>query len=910
MKKGLLSLLAVALTVVGCQNYDDQFEELKGQIEGVEAQLDGLPALETKVADIQSTVNALTTSLASVASNVEQNGTAIAANGTAIAANGTAIAANGTAIANNGTAIAANGTAIAANGTAIGANGTAIAGNLAAVTSVGGQVTALQGTADTIATNVAANGTAIAANGTAIGANGTAIAANGTAIASNSTSIAANGTAIGANGTAIAANGTAIAANGTAIAAVGVDTDQLLADLAAVQTDIDSIQASLTTVATTADLMAVSSVLANVSQDVDEILAGTTSVNQAINLTSDTEVQYAHGIITTGPTSPSSFIINGTGTMLTVDLSGVASTALKQVARDILGKVISVIGSGSVVVTSTGSDNVDMSRLTYIKGDLTMATAMPTLPNSIKVDGNVEFSGITGAIDFQDNIIGGDVTLDASSVNSVTSLNFQNNTISGALTNAPLQLDNATFIHVGTAAVTGVIAPLATNIHLLQPTITAAGLTVTTTGNSGGSIHLASSVNGGAGSITITGSNTILNADGLSSITNITTTDVNDANFGGLTTVSGTISIDTSGANSDVNLDSLTSIGAGTHSIGGASVDLTALTGITATSVTFPDATSITFPDLSTTASVTANSATSLTAKSFDFDELSADAATAITASNQATSVAIVQSGSVFPALQTLTVHPGGSSVAQNNTTLVTLEVTAAATLTTLNTDGKIDSATVTNVATINTGGYITDLVVAGASVTDLNLGHSFVGLDTAPTVDVQNTRIPDIDFSGVEKIKTIYLANNGALSSLTAPGSVYPLAAATISVTLSTNSFTGTYTEGATGTAGSETVSGTDAKLPVLAQADIRSLLDWYNAAVANSSSSNNTLTVEVDLITSYGNRADNATAPTYSTVASDLSAVYAADTYNVSRTNTNAGDQINTTQEITETKAANPAD
>jgi phage tail protein X/uncharacterized protein YoxC len=875
MKKGLLSLLAVALTVVGCQNYDDQFQGLTDQIQGIEAQINGLPDLTSQVNDIQSTVNALTTSLQTVSTNVS--------------ANGTAIANNATAIANNGTAISDVSDDVAAVQTQVNANGTAVAG--------------VQGSVNTLSTDVANNATAIANNGTAIGNNGTAIGNNGTAIASN-------GTAIASNSTDIAGVLAQTVTNSNSLGLAQNDITQLLADLADVQTDIDAVQSSLTLVATTEDLNAVSAVIANISQDVDEILAGTTSVNQAINLTSDTEVQYAHGIITTGPTSPSSFIINGTGTMLTVDLSGVASTALKQVARDILGKVISVIGSGSVVVTSTGSDNVDMSRLTYIKGNLTMATAMPTLPNSIKVDGNVEFSGITGAIDFQDNTIGGNVTLDASSVNSVTSLNFQNNTISGSLTNAPLTLNNATYIHVGTAAVTGVIAPLATEINLLQPTITAAGLTVTSTGNSGGVINLASSVNGGAGSLTVVGSNTILNADGLSSITNITTTDVADANFGGVTTVSGTLSIDASGANSDVNLDSLTSIGAGTHSIGGVSVDLTALTGITATSVTFPDATTITFPDLSTTASVTANSAASLSAKSFDFDELSADAATAITASNQATSVAIVQSGSVFPGLQTLTIHPGGSSVAQNNTTLVTLEVTAGATLTTLNTDGKIDSATVTNVATINTNGYITDLVVAGASVTDLNLGHSYIGLDTAPTVDVQNTTIPDINFASVEKIKTIYLANNSALSDLTAPGSVYPLAAATISVTLSTNSFTGTYTEGATGTAGSETVSGTDAKLPVLAQEDIRSLLDWYNAAVANSSSANNTLTVEVDLITSYGTRADNATAPAYSAVASNLSTVYANDSYNTTRANTNAGDQINTTQEITETKAANPAD
>ena len=86
--------------------------------------------------------------------------------------------------------------------------------------------------------------------------------------------------------------------------------------------------------------------------------------------------------------------------------------------------------------------------------------------------------------------------------------------------------------------------------------------------------------------------------------------------------------------------------------------------------------------------------------------------------------------------------------------------------------------------------------------------------------------------------------------------------------------------------------------------------MLDWYNAAAANSSSSANSITVEIDKITSYGNRADNATAPAYTTVASDLSDVYAADEYNSARTVSNTGDTINTTQEISETKAANPAD
>ena len=47
MKKGLLSLLALALTVVGCQNYDDQFDELTSQITSLQSTVDGLTGVST-----------------------------------------------------------------------------------------------------------------------------------------------------------------------------------------------------------------------------------------------------------------------------------------------------------------------------------------------------------------------------------------------------------------------------------------------------------------------------------------------------------------------------------------------------------------------------------------------------------------------------------------------------------------------------------------------------------------------------------------------------------------------------------------------------------------------------------------------------------------------------------------------
>ena len=66
MKKGLLSILAGALVVVGCQNYDDQFDNLESQISALASTVAGLTqvqsdlsALAGTVASLSSTVNSL-----------------------------------------------------------------------------------------------------------------------------------------------------------------------------------------------------------------------------------------------------------------------------------------------------------------------------------------------------------------------------------------------------------------------------------------------------------------------------------------------------------------------------------------------------------------------------------------------------------------------------------------------------------------------------------------------------------------------------------------------------------------------------------------------------------------------------------------------------------------------------------
>ena len=62
MKKGLLSFLLAALTLVGCQNYDDQFDELNAKILALQSEL-------TSISAIQSAINDLNTKIAAVQSS-------------------------------------------------------------------------------------------------------------------------------------------------------------------------------------------------------------------------------------------------------------------------------------------------------------------------------------------------------------------------------------------------------------------------------------------------------------------------------------------------------------------------------------------------------------------------------------------------------------------------------------------------------------------------------------------------------------------------------------------------------------------------------------------------------------------------------------------------------------------------
>jgi len=76
MKKGLLSILAGALLVVGCQNYDDQFESIENSINAINSQIAGLSQVQSDLSTLAGTVSSLQSALSGQIDTALANGLA------------------------------------------------------------------------------------------------------------------------------------------------------------------------------------------------------------------------------------------------------------------------------------------------------------------------------------------------------------------------------------------------------------------------------------------------------------------------------------------------------------------------------------------------------------------------------------------------------------------------------------------------------------------------------------------------------------------------------------------------------------------------------------------------------------------------------------------------------------------
>ena len=86
MKKGLLTVLLASLVLVGCQNYDDQFDDLNAQISALKSQVDGLSSLSGQVSSLSGSISGLSSGVA--AAQAAATAAGASADAATVAANG------------------------------------------------------------------------------------------------------------------------------------------------------------------------------------------------------------------------------------------------------------------------------------------------------------------------------------------------------------------------------------------------------------------------------------------------------------------------------------------------------------------------------------------------------------------------------------------------------------------------------------------------------------------------------------------------------------------------------------------------------------------------------------------------------------------------------------------------------
>jgi hypothetical protein len=143
------------------------------------------------------------------------------------------------------------------------------------------------------------------------------------------------------------------------------------------------------------------------------------------------------------------------------------------------------------------------------------------------------------------------------------------------------------------------------------------------------------------------------------------------------------------------------------------------------------------------------------------------------------------------------------------------------------------------------------------------------------------------IDMAGISKLKAIEVTDNVSLTTIVAPVTtgtdIFAEAGASITVTVTGNDLAATYTEGVTGTIVTQTVPSQDAEAATLAvPAGIESLLDWYDAAAAITTTASFETVSYVDRVRSTvdGSITDTASTTTFASFhAATLLDSYSSD-------------------------------
>jgi hypothetical protein len=458
MKKGLLTVLLASLVLVGCQNYDDQFDDLNAQISALKSQVDGLASLTSQVSSLQGTISGLQSGIAAAQAAATAAGAsadaataAATAAGTTATANATAIAAaTAAATAAGASADAATAAATAATeaataaiteaalataaGTAAGvtatANAAAIAAATAAATAAGvsaDAATAAAEAATAAATSAIAEATAAAtaaaeattaattAGTDAVAAAALAAAAATTAgedataaaAAAEAAATAAGASAVDAAALATAAATAATTAAEAATAAAGANTTSLTAlaaEVDAVAAALAAVQVSLATVSTAEEVAALQTEIDAIEADLEDLLNSSNVYQGALTIDSATTLASVNAL------GNAINIVNGAVTITNV------STYNQTTVQAVINRIFTVNGAYTFNDINDDTDENTASPtfdLLASAGDITMTN----------VNGAISFATLTtaGQIDITGDTWDNDEDADTDVVDAISS---------------------------------------------------------------------------------------------------------------------------------------------------------------------------------------------------------------------------------------------------------------------------------------------------------------------------------------------------------------------------------------------------------------------------------------------------------------------------------------------------------
>tara|TARA_Y100001936_G_scaffold253465_1_gene318259 strand:+ start:235 stop:2562 length:2328 start_codon:yes stop_codon:yes gene_type:complete len=616
------------------------------------------------------------------------------------------------------------------------------------------------------------------------------------------------------------------------------------ADLAGIISDLDAVQAAV------ANLGDVGTEVENLNAEVDEILAALDDllaanavINQDLRITSDAELRYVASLVNLDPTP--TVIVNG---YVEVDPSFAATNTSKlDSIAAITNKINTILGNSSNVGLTTAGTGLTFNELSFLDADLNISGGVVALPKLVTVGGDIDLN-YAGNYSFP--LISRAATITLADNSGLVAVDFSGLTTANTIQSGAgvLSLAKATSVKLGTIGLPATVTlPLATEFTTLkagtQGAFSAAvGGSVTSTAVNVDMSKMAAL----SGTVTITTGGTSASTVNLGKVASKNILSVTTAGSVDLSslTVNGHPSVITS---PDVNLDALTTV-SGTLTLTEVSCSLPALTSNSAV-ISAANATAFTAPQLVVTASITtAGGATSR----IDIASLTGTNSSTMNALTASTTGILAFHSQVGPinfgpwfgaSLKTLIIggKANANSASQANAVSIDSRNSGLTNITII--DSSVLSAFTLEgtaaVVTLTTAGAIRDFSASNAAaLSSLNFGHSHIqgtGSDAA-TIVVTNTGIAALDMSSMNKVKTITVTGNSALTALTAPaptseqGFAEPSAA--IAITVSNNLLPGVYTPAVDGT---EVTDHVNASLTSAAVSSFKAYIDKFKDAAVS---------------------------------------------------------------------------